>query len=173
MDNRERIVTLLRRVQRPGIDALIDFIQTSTFFTANCHGHHFIGNGGVCQHTLEVYDFMMSHNILGLPEESIILTSVGHDLGKARKDGFNFRGRHDERSLKILDKLGVALCDDERTAILNHEPGWFYRTTTTMRCPLYALLVAGDCSSTGAWKRAHPVEVAARKSINTSSRFRR
>lgn len=163
MTNKERIISLLRKVDRPGVDALIDFVETSTFFTANCYGHHFLGIGGVCEHTLEVYDYMMRHNVLGLDEESIIIASIGHDLGKARKDGFLFRGRHDQRSLQILRKCGVQLTADEATAIENHKPGWSYRVRTALRCPLYALLVSGDCHSTGEWKRMHPKEVAARR----------
>lgn len=163
MTNRERTLSLLHTLDRPGMDNLIDYFETSTFFESNCHGHHFIGKGGTCEHSLEVYDFMVSHNDLNLPLDSIIITSLCHDLGKSTKAGLRFFGRHDQRSLKILKHCGVELSADEKTAILNHEPDWIYRITTSARCPLYALLVKADCHSTGKWKAAHPEEVAARK----------
>ena len=163
MDIRTQILTLLRSVKRPGVDVLVDYIESSNYFTANCSGHHFIGQGGVAQHSLEVYTYMKEHNVFGLDDDSLILTAFCHDLGKTMEARNAFSGRHDQRSLKVLRHCGVPLSEAERTAVLNHEPGDSYRSTKKATCPLYALLVAGDCNSTGTWKREHPEAVAARK----------
>lgn len=163
MDIRTQILTLLGSVKRPGMDALLDFIESSDFFTVNCYGHHFIGEGGVAQHSMEVYDYMRSHNILGLSEGSLILCSFTHDLGKTSQAKRTFGGRHDQRSLSVLQHCGVPLSEAEQTAILNHEPGWAYRAMKAATCPLYALLVAADCHSTGTWKREHADAVAQRR----------
>ena len=163
MDIRSQILALLRSVRRPGMDALLEFIEGSNYFTANCYGHHFIGRGGVAQHSMEVYEYMKAHNAQGLPEESLILCAFTHDLGKTAQARETFSGRHDQRSLSVLGRCGVPLSEAERTAILNHEPGWAYRAMKTASCPLYALLVAADCNSTGTWKREHADAVAERK----------
>lgn len=172
MDIRSQILALLGSVRRPGMDALLNFIENSNYFTANCYGHHFIGTGGVAQHSMEVYEFMKANNIMGLPEESLILCAFTHDLGKTSKARAAFSGRHDQRSLAVLDQCGVTLSEAERKAILNHEPGWGYRTRTAVSCPLYALLVAADCHSTGTWKREHADAVAERKARHHSGRRR-
>jgi len=171
MDNRTRILSLLGSVKRPGMDALIDYLQTSNFFSANCNGHHFIGKGGVAQHSLEVYDYMMSHNKLNLPEQSIILCALTHDLGKTSEARESFHGRrHDQRSLKVLGRCGITLSSDERTAILNHQPGHTYRATKFLTCPLFALLVKADCTSASEWQNEHPVEVAQRRARRAARR---
>lgn len=163
MDIENQILSLLGSVKRPGMDALLDFIKSSNYFTANCYGHHFIGKGGVAQHSMEVYTYMKEHNILGLDDESVILTAFCHDLGKTNMAKRSFSGRHDERSLAVLQHCGVPISEDERKAVLNHQPGKAYRTLTFTTCPLYALLVLGDCHSTGTWKREHADAVAERK----------
>ena len=152
------------------MDALIDYIESSNYFTANCHGHHFIGKGGVAQHSMEVYTFMKDHNVLRLDDDSLIITALCHDLGKTYQASKAFRGRHDERSLKVLQKFGVPLSEAEQTAILNHVPGWAYRTLKATTCPLYALLVAGDCYSAKTWKHSHADAVAERKARRAKRR---
>lgn len=83
-------------------------------------------------------------------EESMALCALLHDLGKSRRTGFKFYGRHDQRSLAILDWCGLELSDAERTAILHHD-----HSPKSYLCPLRTLLSFGDCHSTGEWKRCH------------------
>lgn len=172
MDTRSQILALLSSVRRPGMDALLDFIGGSNYFTANCYGHHFIGKGGVAQHSMEVYEYMQARNVTGLPKESLILCAFTHDLGKTAQAKAAFSGRHDQRSLSVLRKCGVPLSEAEQTAILNHEPGWAYRAMKAASCPLYALLVAADCHSTGTWKREHADAVAERKARHAARHHR-
>ena len=165
MTNKEQIISLLQSVKRPGMDAVIGYIEDSNYFTVNCHGHHFIGKGGVAEHSLEVYKFMKNNNPLNLPEDSIIILALCHDLGKCDKASRQFRGRgmHDMRSLLTLEYCGLELNDNERKGILNHS-GKDYLN------PLYILLGLGDCFSTGMWKVSHKKEIAARKARRASKK---
>ena len=173
-DNRTEILTLLRSVKRPGMDALIDYIENSNFFTVNCYGHHFTGEGGVAQHSLEVFRFMQKANFGRFSEDSIILCALTHDLGKCDRAKRDFRGvrGHDRRSLKVLQQCGIPLSDEERLAVLNHRHVES-RIAEAKAHPLYGLLGAGDCASTGTWKALHPGEIRARKAAKAARKAAR
>ena len=145
--HRDRIVAILRGIERPGMDAVIDYLDSSNYFSRGCYGHH-KERGGLAQHSIEVYEHMCTHVGGRFPAESIAVVALFHDLGKTRKsDG---RG-HWTRSLDILDACGFALTDDERTAIGRHHDS----TLGFIICPLRRALSLGDMDSTGRWKRAH------------------
>lgn len=152
MDKRERILEILRGVDRPGMQSVIAFLETSTsYWTAMCYGHHRY-KGGMADHALEVYDYMVSHNTLHLPSDSIAIAALFHDLGKASAArGRGYHGDHPVRSLQKLDNLGLTLTEDERIAIGRHHKKSFDFVT----CPLRGLLSCGDMNSTGRWKREH------------------
>lgn len=146
-DIRQRIVDTVRSLGRPGTDAVIDYLERSSYFRRGCYSHHREW-GGLAAHSLEVYDHMLAH-AGGFPADSVAVVALFHDLGKTlRRDG---RG-HGRRSVDILDGLGYPLTADERTAIGRHHD----RSLDLLTCPLRRHLTAADCSSTGAWKRAHP-----------------
>ena len=74
---KEEFLTLLRSVNREGIEDLINFLEKSDFFKAPAstrfHGDH---EGGLVEHSLKVYEILkhkVEHNIKGItvPEESI------------------------------------------------------------------------------------------------------
>ena len=148
-ETKDRILGILRATGRPGVDAVIAYLESSNYFRRGCYRHHF-GNGGLAQHSLEVYDYMTAH-AGGHSADSIAVAALFHDLGKTRRsDG---RG-HGRRSLDILDECGFALTEDERTAIGRHHD----RSLNFLTHPLRRLLSLGDMYSTGTWKRAHPEE---------------
>jgi hypothetical protein len=152
-DIRQRIVDTVRSLGRPGTDAVIDYLERSSYFRRGCYSHHREW-GGLAAHSLEVYDHMLAH-AGGIPADSVAVVALFHDLGKTlRRDG---RG-HGRRSVDILDGLGYPLTADERTAIGRHHD----RSLDLLTCPLRRHLTAADCSSTGAWKRAHPKHQHAR-----------
>ena len=145
---RDRVVAILRDIERPGMDAVISYLDSSSYFTRGCYGHH-KGPGGLAQHSIEVYEHMRMHVGDRFPAESIAIVAFFHDLGKTLKsDG---RG-HWTRSLDILDGCGFSLTDDERTAIGRHHD----KSLDFVTCPLRRALSLGDMDSTGRWKRAHP-----------------
>lgn len=149
---RDRILSLLGSVERPGMDAVIKYLKTSNYFKRGCYSHHKEyardgSGGGLACHSLEVYDYMVEH-ASGLDAESILVAALFHDLGKTRRsDG---RG-HGARSIDILDECGLALTDAERIAIGRHHD----KSVSFVTCPLRRVLSLGDCFSTGRWKRAH------------------
>lgn len=146
-DIKDRIYTILRATGRPGIEAVINYLETSSYFKRGCYSHH-KERGGLAQYSLEVYEHMLAHSD-GFPADSIAVVGLFHDLGKTAKR--NGRG-HGRRSVDILDRLGFELTADERTAIGRHHD----KSLDILTCPLRRHLTAADCLSTGRWKRAHP-----------------
>ena len=146
-DIKDRICAILRATGRPGIEAVIGYLETSSYFKRGCYGHH-KEYGGLAQHSLEVYEHMMEH-ASRLPSDTVAVAGLLHDLGKtARRDG---RG-HWQRSVDILDSLAFELTSNERTAIARHHD----KSLSFLTCPLRRALTLGDMASTGAWKHAHP-----------------
>ena len=85
-------IKLLKSVDRPGIDALMDYLQNSDFFEAPAstiyHGSY---AGGLLEHSLNVYNMLqwyvanLQDSDFELPkisEESIIVVALLHDLCK-------------------------------------------------------------------------------------------
>ncbi len=143
---KDRVYGTLRATGRDGIEAVIDYLESSNYFRRGCYTHH-KEYGGLAQHSLEVYDHMLAH-AGGLPSDSVAVVGLFHDLGKTvRRDG---RG-HGYRSVAILDRLGFALTDAERVAIARHHD----RSPYLLLNPLRARLTRADCVSTAAWKHAH------------------
>ena len=143
---KEQILGILGGIDRAGMDAVIEYLNASNYFTRGCYHHH-KERGGLAKHCFEVYTFMSAH-AEGLSAESIAVAALFHDLGKTRRrDG---RG-HGQRSLDILKECGFPLTPDERTAIGRHHSV----SADFLSCPLRRLLTRGDCDSTGRWKHEH------------------
>lgn len=136
-ENKERFIFLLDNVKRNGIENVKDYLEKNDFFNmpSSLHRHH-NWEGGLTQHCLGVYD-RFSQTGPSLPPESIILTSLLHDVCKARKLYKNKKGEwkervedqlhipgHGNRSVKILEKLGLELTPEEKKAIRWHMGGW-------------------------------------------------
>jgi len=83
---KDKIISLLSSIKVDGKDKLIDFLVTSDYFTAPAstkyHGN-FIG--GLAEHSYNVYILFKEKNErfnLGLPEDTIIITALCHDICK-------------------------------------------------------------------------------------------
>ena len=74
---------ILSRVDRPGIENLIEFLKSSDFSTAPASTHyHSNFKGGLCKHSLNVYNNLKKLNDLydaHLDEESMIVVALLHD----------------------------------------------------------------------------------------------
>ena len=90
-DNIERFESLLTSCKRDGIENLIDFIRSTDFYTAPASTkYHLCCEGGLLQHSLNVYDCLYSklYNELwnekldSINPESFIITSLLHDICK-------------------------------------------------------------------------------------------
>ena len=92
-----RIKDLLLSTERPGMKNLIEYMEDNGFFTAPCStSHHLSTEGGLAQHSLNVYDiasnltFLMFDEKKQLPkemEDSLIICSLLHDIGKMGQFG--------------------------------------------------------------------------------------
>ena len=136
--NKTRFLELLKSTQREGIKEVITFLENNDFFNlpSSLTRHH-NWEGGLVQHCLGVYD-RIKETAENLPEESLILTALLHDICKAGKiykikdgewgekaeDELEYPG-HGKRSVDILEKnCGLKLNDSERQAIRWHMGGY-------------------------------------------------
>ena len=146
----ERIIAILEKIDRPGMDKVIEYMRASNYATARCNSHH-IHPGGLVEHSLEVYNFMMEHRS-GISEESCAICAFFHDLGKTRCEGHSYEGLHPRRALAILRRCGLQLTPDEKTAIGQHHSKRFIYLIHPMR----VCLSLGDMDSTRRWTNANP-----------------
>lgn len=142
--NKEEFIRLLRSTGREGVEEVIRQLESTDFFTMGCDSHHTM-EGGLVQHSLEVYRIMKSVAWFR-SSESIIVVSFFHDMGKVDKGGW-----HTWRSVKHLVGWGFDLKPDEYFAIFyHHKLAWKY-----FRSPLRRALTFADVVSTGWWKIWH------------------
>ena len=101
MDFKERFIEIYKRdIKREGADKLLEYLITSDFFTAPASARfHCSHEGGLCEHSLNVYDCLKSYlsmprtsEIMGVSysDESIAIVALLHDLCKigVYKKGF-------------------------------------------------------------------------------------
>lgn len=108
---KEKILSLLSKVKREGMDKLIDYLETSDFFDAPASTKfHSSVPGGLAKHSYNVYECLSRKaaepfwkEALKEPsEETIILVSILHDLCKT-----NFY-KQDWKNQKTYDPQKVA-----------------------------------------------------------------
>ena len=118
--SKEEILALLQGINRTGIDNILKYLQESTYFTARCHSHHQF-RGGLAVHSLGVYKEFEQLNT-GLPDDSIRIVSLLHDICKAHHPKYDHIGksRHGYRSAKLLSALGLKFNIGEYYAIEKH-----------------------------------------------------
>lgn len=143
---KNRVIELLRSTKLNGIDALIENMEAGGFFTAPCSSKfHLCKEGGLLEHTLNVYEIMVKLNEAtesGLNENDIIICSLLHDLGKmgdygkpnyvdnVLKTGISkaqpyktnpdlIYEEHEIRSVLIASRY-IDLTEEQATAILHH-----------------------------------------------------
>ena len=91
-EKKEECIRLLRSTNRPHIDDLISFISHMGYFVAPGSYKHHRFKGGLVSHSLETYYEAMSlreqkikagFSPESMPEESVIISALMHDLCKA------------------------------------------------------------------------------------------
>lgn len=114
------IISLLSDVNREGISSVISYLHHSSYFTDHCHHHHRY-EGGLAEHSLDVY-YRMREMAPELNDVSCRIVALLHDLCTSHLDGYNEVGHHHhgQRSVELLDTLGLELYEDERLAISKH-----------------------------------------------------
>lgn len=89
-NNKRTIISLINKIDRPGIDNLLSFLEKSDFYTAPASTrYHEAYAGGLAQHSLHVYNVlnvlyknMYPEEEYAKMEESIILSGLMHDFAK-------------------------------------------------------------------------------------------
>lgn len=131
--NKETIISLLRSTGRENIESVIRYLEESGFFIvpSSLYRHH-NWRGGLAQHCLGVY-YTAKERSDGLPEDSVIIAGLLHDICKAAKSYYDKDGNvhhrhthihgHGYRSVKLLELCGLKLTEDERRAIRWHMGG--------------------------------------------------
>ena len=111
MDPKERFVSLFRQyIRREGAEELLNWLLTTDFFEAPASArYHSSTAGGLCQHSLNVYDCLRAYlarprvqQVYGLTgedysEESVAIAALLHDLCKIGCYRPGFRNVKDER----------------------------------------------------------------------------
>lgn len=109
MTNKERFIEIYQtKIHREGADKLLDFLNSrhSDFFEAPASArYHGAYEGGLCEHSLNVYDCLTSYLMspraqqtfgLNYSEESIAIVSLLHDLCKINVYQTGIRNKKDE-----------------------------------------------------------------------------
>lgn len=116
----ETFVSLLKDINRESIGNVTAYLFQSDYFTAHCHHHHRY-EGGLADHSLDVYKRMRAL-APELSDESCRIVALFHDICTTHLEEFDSIGyhQHGQRSVALLDALGLELRDDERLAIRYH-----------------------------------------------------
>lgn len=179
MENKERFISLLSSVNRDGIEELLKWLDESDFYEAPASTRfHCSYKGGLLQHSLNVYDelkrLMSVYTEIEVPEESIIISSLLHDLCKANSyvaekknrkvdgkwesyDGYTAKekfcyGGHGSKSVFLIQHF-MKLTPTEAVAINSHMSSWEdgaarYVGSAFEQCPFaWAVHVADEAAT--------------------------
>lgn len=108
MTAKERFIEIFTTsVKREGADKLLEYLKNSDFFTAPASARfHSSYEGGLCEHSLNVYDCLVSYlrserteQLMGIKysDESIAIVALLHDLCKIGVYKKGFRNVKDEK----------------------------------------------------------------------------
>lgn len=107
MSNKEKFIELLKKVKRDGMDKLIAWLENSTFFTdpasAKYHGDY---DGGLCDHSLAVFEEYVKLTGTDYEDEKAIITCLLHDVCKIGAYKIGFRNVKNEQTGQ-LEKVQV------------------------------------------------------------------
>ena len=113
---KEKFLELLKKVNREGINELIEFIQKTDFFKAPAstrfHGDH---EGGLVEHSIKVYE-ILKHKVetniepIKVSEESLIIIALLHDLCKANFYKVDYRNA--KNALGVWEKVPYYTVED-------------------------------------------------------------
>ena len=178
---KEKFIELLRSTNREGIESLISFLEKTDFYNAPAstrfHGSY---EGGLLEHSMKVYEILsykLKNNVIDLfvPEDTIIITALLHDICKVNfykvdyRNAKNSRGEwekvpyytvddtipygHGEKSVMMISEY-IKLTSEEKYAIRWHmgftEPKEVYTTlgAAFKKYPLALLIHEADLEAT-------------------------
>ena len=149
LENKNNYIKLLKSTNRYKIEDVIDWLESTDFFEAPASTiYHENYAGGLCEHSLKVYDNMAKLKQefkFDIDDEQIIIMSLLHDVCKANtyiKDKKNQKiGQnwvtvdywkrnddypigHGQKSIILIQKTGFVLTDLEILSIVAHMNGY-------------------------------------------------
>lgn len=111
---KDKIIELLKSTNREGMDNLIEFLEKSDFFKAPAstrfHGDH---EGGLAEHSFKVYEILkekVKFAGLDIPEETIIISAILHDICKTNFYKIDYRNA--KNSLGVWEKVPYYTIED-------------------------------------------------------------
>ena len=114
---KQKFLELLRQVKREGIEELIKFLEKSDFFKAPASTRfHGSFEGGLAEHSYKVYE-ILKHKVetniekIDIPEETIIIVALLHDICKANFYKVDYRNAKNE--LGVWEKVPYYTVDDQ------------------------------------------------------------
>jgi len=134
MENqKEAVINRLKQIDREGIDKLIEFMEKRKFFTGpGSTKYHNAFEGGLLQHSVNVaklFGQLCEQYKLDIPEDSIFLVDILHDLCKAslylgdekpyKYNGFVGRAGHAKLSINRISRF-IKLTEQEEKIIKYH-----------------------------------------------------
>ncbi|MBQ8289251.1 MAG: hydrolase [Clostridia bacterium] len=122
MDVKQRFLEIYNsKIKREGADKLLDYLMKSDFFTAPASARfHCSYEGGLCEHSLNVYDALLGYlssgrykDVYGFEysDESIAIVALLHDLCKIDVYKKGFRNVKDENG--VWKKVDTYEYDDK------------------------------------------------------------
>ena len=107
-----RIIELLKSTERPGIERLVEWMETkSDFFTAPASTkYHLHCKGGLARHSLNVYERLkakVDSGLLELKPDTVIITALLHDVCKANFYAVQKRNRKIEGQWVEVEEWGI------------------------------------------------------------------
>lgn len=107
-----RIIELLKGTGRPGIERLVEWMETkSDFFTAPASTkYHLHCKGGLARHSLNVYERLkakVDSGLLELKDDTVIITTLLHDVCKANFYAVQKRNRKIDGQWQEVEEWGI------------------------------------------------------------------
>ena len=94
---KEEFLNLLKSVNREGIDKLVDFIDKTDFYTAPASTkYHNCFEGGLLQHSLNVYKALKELTKGQWSDETLIIVGLLHDICKVSFYKVDYRNKKNE-----------------------------------------------------------------------------
>ena len=113
---KEEFIKMLKEINREGMDKLLDFLETSDFYTAPASTRfHGSKEQGLLEHSLKVYE-ILKHKVencvipINVPEETIRIVALLHDICKANYYKIDYRNA--KNSLGVWEKVPYYTVDD-------------------------------------------------------------
>ena len=122
--NIARFEELAGKINREGMERLMDYVRSSDFYTAPASTKfHLSCAGGLLQHSLNVYDCLIAKKenplwkdiLESVPEESLIVMALFHDICKTRfyKRTSKNQKTHEREKVEAARASGARILRDE------------------------------------------------------------